>query len=513
MKILGLDVGTKRIGVARVDSSVKIAIPVGTIEANGTEFEKIKRLSRVYGAENFVIGLPRNLQGEETAQSRYTRDFAKKLKNELPEAKIAFQDESLTSVEAEKNLKNRKNLKKGDIDTEAATLILQDFIDNYPKNNNNFKEEKKVDDMQTDKKNSKHSHTALIILAIFLTAGLFGALITFIYNGSLSAVSQINCGDSAFYDHEACKLREIIISEGMTTAEIADTLKEKELIQNPFTFQIYTKLNNLSDKLKAGRYGFDQTMSVQKIVSKIVDGETIDNTFRITTFPGGTLADFRETLKKRGFKESEIDEAFLSVQNHPVLATKPPEASLEGYIFGETIEFAEDATVEDITIAFLDELNNAVVEYNLEEKFAAHGLSLHQGIILASVVQRESKTPDMKNVASVFYNRLVEGMTLGSDVTASYAADQVDPNREVLTDNIAVLTLDSCYNTRINAGLPCGPISNPGIDALLAVAEPAETPYLYFLTGDDGMMYYGITESDHQSNIDTYCQEFCNTQL
>ena len=93
MKIIGLDVGTKRIGVARADSSVKIAIPMETVEVDGTEFEKIKRLARLQGTNFFVIGLPRNLQGEETAQSRYSRDFAKRLKKELPEAKIAFQDE------------------------------------------------------------------------------------------------------------------------------------------------------------------------------------------------------------------------------------------------------------------------------------------------------------------------------------------------------------------------------------------------------------------------------------
>ncbi len=513
MKIIGLDVGTKRIGVARADSSVKIAIPVETIEVDGTEFEKIKRFSRIQGTSFFVIGLPRNLQGEETAQSRYSRDFAKKLKKELPEAKIAFQDESLTSVEAENNLKNRKSLKKGDIDTEAATLILQDFIENFPKNEKNFKEESKIDSMDSDKKNSKHRHTTLVLLVIFIFAGFFGALIMFIYNGSLSAISQVDCGDTAFLNDEACKYQEIVVDEGMTAADIASVLKEKELIQNELAFQIYAKLNGYTDKMMAGKYEFNKTMSVQKIVSKIVNGETVDNTFRITTLPGGTLADFRENLLSLGFTGTEIDKAFLSVQNHPLLATKPAEASLEGYIYGETIEFDEDATVESILLAFLDEFYDVVLENNLEEKFAAHNLSLHEGIIFASVVQKESKPEDMKIVAGVFYNRLIEGMNMGSDVTASYAADLIDPNREVLTDNVAVLANESCYNTRINAGLPCGPISNPGIDALLAVAEPEKTPYLYFLTGDDGMMYYGITESDHQMNIETHCQEFCNIQL
>jgi len=104
-------------------------------------------------------------------------------------------------------------------------------------------------------------------------------------------------------------------------------------------------------------------------------------------------------------------------------------------------------------------------------------------------------------------------MALGSDVTVSYALDTVDPDRQSHPDNAAALTVNSCYNTRVNAGLPCGPISNPGLSALLAVAEPADTSYLYFLTGDDGLMYYSYTESEHNQNIYSHCQELCNIQL
>ena len=94
----------------------------------------------------------------------------------------------------------------------------------------------------------------------------------------------------------------------------------------------------------------------------MVNGEVIDDSVYITTLPGGTLADFKAILMKNGFSSTEIDEGFLAVQSHPVLATKPPEASLEGYIFGETIEFDKDATVEEITSAFLDELYDFVMK-------------------------------------------------------------------------------------------------------------------------------------------------------
>ena len=132
---------------------------------------------------------------------------------------------------------------------------------------------------------------------------------------------------------------------------------------------------------------------------------------------------------------------------------------------------------------------------------------------MSSIVQKESKIEDMPKVASVFLNRLKKGMSLGSDVTVTYALDQIDTKREKYTNNSNALNIDSCYNTRINIGLPCGAISNPGINALNAVANPADTTYLYFLTGDDGLMYYGYTESEHSKNISEHCKTLCNISL
>lgn len=107
MKLIALDVGSKRIGVAKADSTVRIAIPYSAVEVDGTEFKKIASLARAWDIDSFVIGLPRNSKGEETEQSRYVRKFAQQLKHEITGAKVCFQDESLTSVEAEKRLYGR----------------------------------------------------------------------------------------------------------------------------------------------------------------------------------------------------------------------------------------------------------------------------------------------------------------------------------------------------------------------------------------------------------------------
>ena len=134
MRVIGLDVGEKRIGVAKADSSTRIAVPVGFIEVNGLEWQEIAAVAKMNNTNLFVVGLPRNNEGAETAQSVYVRNFVKRLITEIPGARVRFQDESLTSVMAEERLKSRqKKYKKGDIDAEAAAIILQDFMENLTK--------------------------------------------------------------------------------------------------------------------------------------------------------------------------------------------------------------------------------------------------------------------------------------------------------------------------------------------------------------------------------------------
>ena len=132
MKVIALDVGEKRIGVAKADSNTRIAVPVGFLVVDGSEWQEIARIAKLSSTNLFVLGLPRSNDGNETRQTLYVRNFARTLCEKIPGAKIRFQDESLTSVEAEKRLKERgKKYKKGDIDAEAATIILQDFLEGF----------------------------------------------------------------------------------------------------------------------------------------------------------------------------------------------------------------------------------------------------------------------------------------------------------------------------------------------------------------------------------------------
>ena len=574
MKILGLDVGTKRIGVAKADSSVRIAIPYGMVGVDGTEFEKIEKLARIYDAECFVIGLPRNNNGEETAQSKYVRNFAKNLKLKLPNAKIKFQDESLTSVLARENLKNKKggiNKKRGDVDTEAAVIILQDFLESLsrpttpafkiaskplppkapapvaetsPASALKIPEPPKAEKTQVKDPTALEPYSALnspktakkrpltgkpykkgykkwlfirvlIIFLIFLGIGFISFKIW--YKNALSSVAGIDCSASENVANESCKAVEFKIEDGDSVSAIADRLESTGLIKSAFAFKLFVKLNGTSAGLKAGVYNLSRALSVEELVKNFVDGTTNAIVFRLTVLPGETLADFKKRLSNLSYSDEEISAALSKTYSHPILAGKPADKNLEGYLFGDTYEFYQTDSIEKIITTMLDQLTQVVSKNNLKNKFESRGLTLYQGIILASIIQKEAgnlSLEDQKNVASVFYNRLENGMPLGSDVTVSYALSLLSSEeRAKYTDNAAKLEIDSCYNTRKNSGLPCGPISNPGSFALIAAANPSETSYLYFLTGDDGVMYYSDTDSGHLQNIRDHCQELCNADL
>lgn len=307
-----------------------------------------------------------------------------------------------------------------------------------------------------------------------------------------------DCGDVNF-----------VIADGTVTANIAKGLEEKGIIKSALAFRVYMKLEGRDKTLKTGEYTLNPHMPVQDIVERFNKG-AMAKTFRLTFLPGGTEAQAKAVLKTRGFSDESIEAAFNKTYDHPILNSKPVGTSLEGYIYGETYEFYMDATPEDILKRTFDELQKVVKENDLEAKFKAQGLSLHQGITLASVVQRESGTipAEMPHVAQVFLLRYKKGMVLGSDAIIGYRADQLNPNRSK-TDMSYLKTIGCPWNSRQCAGLPPTPISAPGKGALLAVANPTNTQDLYFLTGDDNKMYYATTEAGHNANIKNHCKEMC----
>lgn len=326
---------------------------------------------------------------------------------------------------------------------------------------------------------------SLVLVGILAATGIW-----FWYNAQLGAVDPSN---------DEKKL--VAIVSGSTPAQIAKTLKDESVIRSESAFLWYTRLNGTQNSLQAGTYRLSPSETTPEVVEHLTNGNV--DTFNITFLPGATLQDNREVLIKAGYSEAEVDAALAKNYESPLFAGKPASADLEGYIFGETYSFGTDATVESILERTFEQFYSVVEENDLIEKFQARNQTLFQGITMASIVQREASPggSDMADIAQVFYNRLAEGMNLGSDVTYQYAADKEGVARDT--------NLDSPYNTRIKPGLPPGPIAAPGAKALIATATPSGNNYLFFLSGDDDVTYYGRTVQEHEANIRNHCQKKC----
>lgn len=358
------------------------------------------------------------------------------------------------------------------------------------------------------KKNSALRVLAFILLAILLLALIAASGFVIWYKNSIAAVNPQKCaGDS-------CKYVDFVVEPESGVSAVAQKLEDAGLIKSAVAYKLFMKLEGKDDSgksliIQSGTYSLNNEMSVSDL-ARIFNAGAKTPTFRITFLPGGTVADAKKRLTDQGYSKKDIDAAFAAKYNHPVLASKPDDANLEGYIYGETYEFYATATVGEILTRTFDELEKVVESENLEAKFKAQGLSLHEGIVLASVVQRESGTipGDMPHVAQVFLLRLKKGIVLGSDAIIGYAADQINPDRDK-TDMSYLTSIQCPWNSRKCPGLPPAPIASPGKGALQAVANPTDTDDLYFLTGDDQKMYYAHTEAEHDENARKYCKVLC----
>jgi len=339
----------------------------------------------------------------------------------------------------------------------------------------------------------------LIIIASILALGIIIASALWVYYQV-----QLSPADAS----NTSKVK-VDIAPSTTPKDIAALLKDKGVIRDEQAFMWYTRLDGSQNSLQAGSYRLSPSETTPQIVDHLVKGSV--DTFSITFYPGATLVDTKTKLENRiditsvllkaGYSQVEIAAALNKKYDHPLLKDKPATADLEGYVFGETYQFNSGITVEAILTRTFDEFYKYVVEDNLIAAYKEKGLSLYQGITLASIIQRESGGDDKKQIAQVFYTRLADTMPLGSDVTYQYIADKEggvrDPN------------YNSPYNTRRYTGLPPGPIATPGLASLRAVAMPAEGNYVYFLSGDDNVTYFARTLDEHEANIANHCKTKC----
>jgi UPF0755 protein len=291
----------------------------------------------------------------------------------------------------------------------------------------------------------------------------------------------------------------VTIEAGSLPAQIASTLEEKKLIRSQVAFLWYTRLNGTQNNLQAGTYRLSASESTAQIANHLTNGAV--DTFNMTFLPGATVSENKKVFLNAGFSQQEINTAFSATYNSPLFADKPASADLEGYIYGDTYKFGTGASAKEVLEHVFESFYSVVQKNGFIAAYQSKGLTLFEGITLASIIQRESGGGDEAQIAQVFYSRLAQNIPLGSDVTYQYIADKLGVSRDP--------NLDSPYNTRRYAGLPPGPIATPGLAALKATAAPAAGDYLFFLSGDDNVTYFARTLAEHNANRAAHCKVKC----
>jgi UPF0755 protein len=290
----------------------------------------------------------------------------------------------------------------------------------------------------------------------------------------------------------------IVIPAGATTAEIGQLLAEKGVVANPRQFRARVRDTGVGDKLLAGTYELRTGMGYEAAIASLTAGPAAAFT-KVTIPEGFTVEQIAARLEKQvgvpsaDFLELAKKHAADFAANRPYLL-KAYGGSLEGFLFPKTYQIKDGASARDVIEMMLTQFDKEVSSVNLS-KAESKGLDLYQVVVLASLVERETKiATERPLVSSVVYNRLRLNMHLGIDATVEYV---LHTNRLRLT--YEDLQTDSPYNTYKHPGLPPGPIACPGLASLKAAAAPADTKYLYYvLTGKDGSHTFARTYAEFE---------------
>lgn len=302
---------------------------------------------------------------------------------------------------------------------------------------------------------------------------------------ALAALGYWVTGNSAVSSGDKSQ-KIFVIDRGESVREIGNSLKQNGLIRDPVVFFIYIKLNSQDKNIQAGDYRLSPSMNLSKIVENLNHG-TLDIW---VTIPEGLRAE-------------EIADLFE--KNLPTY--KPSwRAELdanEGYLFPDTYLIPREADAKTIV---------TMMRNNFAKRISEAGISvddpkLPNAIIIASIIQKEAIfVDDMAIVSSVIHNRLGIGMKLDVDPSVAYALGYQSDTKKWWKQELSFddLKINSLYNTYQNAGLPVGPISNPGTDAIKAALNPASTNYIYYISDKQGHIHAATSIEGHNANIKKY---------
>lgn len=275
---------------------------------------------------------------------------------------------------------------------------------------------------------------------------------------------------------------------------VALALQKAGALEHPRVYEWYAHLDPLAANPRPGVYAVRRGMSYRRLATSFAFGPQREE-ISMTVVEGWTIRDMISALAAKGidarpsdFFASRFSADFSFLQNLPA------DASLEGYLFPDTYRVWKDEAPDSLLRKQLNEFRNVMGSFG--DDVTRSGKSLRDILIVASIVEKEVRTPeDKKIVAGIFWNRMKDGIPLQSDATLNYV---IGAGRARATADD--LQKDSPYNTYKYKGLPPGPIGNPGKDSLDAALHPTDTTYRYFLTDASGKVYYGSTLQEHAWN-------------
>lgn len=325
----------------------------------------------------------------------------------------------------------------------------------------------------------------LFLFLVFVAAGAIGA---WFYIGVNRPYKGYTAGDEF-----------VEIPPGSGSSAIARRLVDSGVVRDVNSFRLALWLNGKARHLQAGEYHFDHPVSAREVADKIARGEVYVIPI---TFPEGlTMQQMADEYAAKQFGSSA--DFLTAAQNASLVHAMDPGArNLEGYLFPDTYNLPRKVSSAQLVSRMVTDFEKAVTP-ELLDQIAARGLTIHQWVTLASIVEKETGNPaERPIVAAVYLNRLKRGMALQCDPTVIYALQRAGDYDGTLTR--AGLHFDSPYNTYRYPGLPPGPIASPGRASLAAAANPADVPYLYFVAKGDGTHAFAVTLEEHNRNVAIY---------
>ncbi len=299
----------------------------------------------------------------------------------------------------------------------------------------------------------------------------------------------------------------VMLRPGYSTRRIATELQGAGIIRSKEAFIVWHYFRRRRS-LKAGEYLFDKPSNIIDIQKRLRRGDIYFHT--VVVPEGYTMFDIARAVADAGLGSAE-DFLKVAQSDTALIADLDPKArSLEGYLFPETYEFSRLMTMHDMAAAMVKQFRQVASQGGMlpspflgMQEAVAPSLPLHELVTMASIVEKETSVPDERpEVASVYYNRLNKRIALDADPSIIYAELLAGTYQGAL--HHADMSFSSPYNTYRNAGLPPGPICNPGRSSLEAAMHPAETDYYYFVADAQGHHRFARTMQEHNKNVIAY---------